>query len=230
MTFGEKLLKARKDRGLSQEELAARLGVSRQAVSKWETEESRPDLDKLAALCTELGLSMDFLCLDRQAAEQALVPEGRSQKWPALAAALLIFALGMLAGRALFPVRQVEYQIEYRTPELTVEDIELVDVQIWTDWSAELNQKVWNLSVMPGTPADGLQVRFLIENSYGVKNTELQGTADGAFYTAVHPVLNGGSQSFTAELELNGQKQRIPLMRAEDIWENGYTQVWQWEK
>ena len=50
MSFQENLIRARKARGMTQEELAARLSISRQAVSKWETGESLPDLYKLAAL------------------------------------------------------------------------------------------------------------------------------------------------------------------------------------
>ena len=62
MSFQENLIRARKARGITQEELAARLSISRQAVSKWETGESLPDLYKLAALADELGVSTDELC------------------------------------------------------------------------------------------------------------------------------------------------------------------------
>ena len=62
MSFQENLIRARKARGMTQEELAARLSISRQAVSKWETGESLPDLYKLASLADELGVSTDELC------------------------------------------------------------------------------------------------------------------------------------------------------------------------
>ncbi len=51
MTLGEKLQLLRRSRGLSQEQLAAELDVSRQAISKWECGDSTPDLDKLRAIC-----------------------------------------------------------------------------------------------------------------------------------------------------------------------------------
>ena len=47
MRFSEKLPKLRKNNNLSQEQLAEQLGVSRQAVSKWESEQSTPDIEKL---------------------------------------------------------------------------------------------------------------------------------------------------------------------------------------
>lgn len=62
MTFSETLTCARKRRGWSQEELAARVQVSRQAVSKWETGDAMPDLPKLLALADALELSLDVLC------------------------------------------------------------------------------------------------------------------------------------------------------------------------
>lgn len=62
MTFHEILLQQRKRRGLSQEELAGMVNVSRQAVSKWETGDAMPDLPKLLALADALDLSLDALC------------------------------------------------------------------------------------------------------------------------------------------------------------------------
>ena len=56
-----RLTQLRKAKELSQEELASRLGVSRQAVSKWERGESSPDLDNLMALAALYGCSLDQL-------------------------------------------------------------------------------------------------------------------------------------------------------------------------
>ena len=56
-----KLVNLRKSFGLSQEDLAAKLGVSRQAVSKWERAESSPDTDNLIALAEIYGTTVDDL-------------------------------------------------------------------------------------------------------------------------------------------------------------------------
>ena len=61
MKLHEKILYCRKRAGLSQEALAESVGVSRQAVSKWETGESVPETGKLAALAAALGVSVDWL-------------------------------------------------------------------------------------------------------------------------------------------------------------------------
>jgi len=59
--LGETILKYRQERGLSQEKLAERVGVSRQAVSKWEVGDAVPDTDKLIPLARTLGITVDEL-------------------------------------------------------------------------------------------------------------------------------------------------------------------------
>lgn len=59
MNFGEKLTQLRKEKGMSQEELANNLNVSRQAVSKWESNSSYPETDKIIAICKLFNCSMD---------------------------------------------------------------------------------------------------------------------------------------------------------------------------
>ena len=61
MTFGEKVRSCRQEKGLTQENLGERLGVSSQAVSKWENNESYPDAELLLPLANELDVSLDLL-------------------------------------------------------------------------------------------------------------------------------------------------------------------------
>lgn len=61
MDIGERLLKLRKGVGLSQEEVANKLGVSRQTISKWETGESNPDFDKIIPICELYNITTDEL-------------------------------------------------------------------------------------------------------------------------------------------------------------------------
>lgn len=61
LAMAQRLVNRRKAAGLSQEALAAQLGVSRQAVSKWERSESSPDTDNLIALAALYGVSLDEL-------------------------------------------------------------------------------------------------------------------------------------------------------------------------
>lgn len=61
MKFGDKLILLRKQKGLSQEELAEKLGVSRQSVSKWESNYTYPETDKIVQICNLFDCSMDDL-------------------------------------------------------------------------------------------------------------------------------------------------------------------------
>ena len=61
MKFGENLQKLRKEKGISQEQLAEQLGVTRQSVSKWESGASYPEMDKIVALCNIFHCDMNVL-------------------------------------------------------------------------------------------------------------------------------------------------------------------------
>lgn len=61
MSLGNHLFHARKKKGLSQEEVAEKLGISRQTVSKWETDETLPDICQSKSLAVLYGLSLDEL-------------------------------------------------------------------------------------------------------------------------------------------------------------------------
>lgn len=61
MTLGKKLQSLRNEKNISQEELALELGVSRQAVSKWELDASMPDTANIIHLCKFFAVSADYL-------------------------------------------------------------------------------------------------------------------------------------------------------------------------
>lgn len=71
MTLGERIAQARKQAGLSQEQLGEKLGVSRQAVSKWEGDQTNPDVAYVAQMCRTLGVSSDWLLLGEESAQTA---------------------------------------------------------------------------------------------------------------------------------------------------------------
>lgn len=112
MKLPEKILYSRKRAGLSQEALADMVGVSRQAVSKWETGEALPETAKLSALAAALGVSVDWLLSDeepeepRTRAEQAedwtdklpRMLRGAAKRWGWLAGVYLAVVGALFAG------------------------------------------------------------------------------------------------------------------------------------
>lgn len=66
MNMADRIQYLRKAKGISQEELAEKVGVSRQAVSKWESEQSMPDLEKIIAMSDFFEVTTDYLLKGRR--------------------------------------------------------------------------------------------------------------------------------------------------------------------
>ena len=86
MTMADRIQSLRKTKGISQEELADQIGVSRQAVSKWESEQSNPDLEKVILLSEYFEVTTDYL----------LMVWIEQQREYSVAIGLILFAVGCL--------------------------------------------------------------------------------------------------------------------------------------
>ena len=75
MTLGEKIKEARKQCGLSQEQLAEKMAISRSAVAKWEANNGLPDVDNLKALAQLLNVSIDYLLDDGEVIDEVVMRE-----------------------------------------------------------------------------------------------------------------------------------------------------------
>ena len=75
MILADKIIKQRKKNGWSQEELAEKMNVSRQAVSKWESAQSTPDLEKILQLSKLFGVTTDYLLKDENEEEEFTAEE-----------------------------------------------------------------------------------------------------------------------------------------------------------
>ena len=125
MILADKIITLRKKNGLSQEELAEKLGVSRQAISKWESAHSIPELDKILQLGYIFGVSTDYLLKDEIEIEDSVENKrgdevrrvslgdahkyldirARSSRWIALATLTLII-LGALSEHAEYGISE----------------------------------------------------------------------------------------------------------------------------
>lgn len=113
MTFGEKLQALRRERNLSQEQLAASLGVSRQAVSKWELNDAVPDVENVVKLSRLFSVSTDYLLKEEMASpERAVQPAARDNGGQQRT--ILLLSLGVMALAALFSA--MAWKIWYSWP------------------------------------------------------------------------------------------------------------------
>lgn len=121
MTLGQRIGQYRKNLGISQEELGGRLGVSRQAVSKWETDASAPDTENLLALSREFGVSLAELTATP--AENA--PAGKKHPWrlPALCGVL---ALAVAAGALVWAYHGGETNNPKPSPPAEIPDTDFL--------------------------------------------------------------------------------------------------------
>ncbi len=101
MTIGERLLKLRKEKNISQEELANVLDVSRQTVSKWETDQSTPDFDKIIPLCEYFGITSDELLTGNQNIKEAKKENVKSKFARNIAISVMLYIFALIAIIAL---------------------------------------------------------------------------------------------------------------------------------
>ncbi len=110
-TIGSRISKYRKEKGMTQEELASRLGVSSQAVSKWENDLSCPDISLLPALCQALGVTSDEL-LTGKTNEVRLVPPAERKSLDELTLRVYVNSADGDRVRVNLPMRLVKVCME----------------------------------------------------------------------------------------------------------------------
>lgn len=95
MSMAERIQNLRKAKGVSQEELAEVAGVSRQAVSKWESEQSLPEIDKVLLIAEYFGVTTDYLLKGEDAPAQEVKKENGLSSRVLYIAATAFTAIGL---------------------------------------------------------------------------------------------------------------------------------------
>ena len=108
MNIADRIQQLRKSKGLSQEELADKIGVSRQAVSKWESEQSTPDIEKIILLSDYFETTTDYLL-------KGIEPSNEfEKKWSAMffsAAGTIANAIGLISAIVVWVEQQRVYAV-----------------------------------------------------------------------------------------------------------------------
>lgn len=108
MNISDRIQHLRKARGISQEELADKIGVSRQAVSKWESEQSVPDMDKIISLSDFFETTTDYLLKGIEPVKES------EKKWSApvfSVAGTVLNAAGLVLAAVIWIERQTVYAV-----------------------------------------------------------------------------------------------------------------------
>ena len=194
MTLGQRIQAHRTRLGLSQEGLGDRLGVSRQAVSKWEADRAVPDTDKLIALSKLFGLSLnELLQVDGPPPAGEPLPTHRPRAKPVLAA-VLVLALLALAGTTLSLADRVT-ALEEEVAALQSGAQELDPAELvagWDFWVINDNKAgravEFQVTVARYDPAEELEVFFLLSGlGVGAERAQadrVSSVQDAGVYTA----------------------------------------------
>jgi len=209
MDFKERVFLARKEKGLSQETLAESIGVSRQAVSKWETGEAMPDTEKLIALCRVLQLDMEYLALGK-----TVTPTATKGKkiCPWIAALLVVvcllsgFCIGFLWGRGSDNRQNIDLQ--------TIKLLESVHVRNVTTSAAGSGEL--EIGILPSILPEGMTVQVFCEDQILGSAQTIPCTFSGNYYRfTVATYCKPFQYRMTVQLTVNGVNKQIPLIDIE---------------
>jgi len=232
MKLNEKITKLRKQKGLSQEALAEKLSVSRQAISKWETGESLPDMDNIAFLCKEFDVSADFLLNDSvENPNEFCVLHDNSQttakKLTATRIALICVSCVLALILILVPVYALIVQDYKAATEFLNQGEYISGVNIYRVIS---DSSYTNVELILKEEYDNIDVVFLIKNNSGLI-TEYPATREGSSYIAkMYITKNNSQQIITAKITVGNHIFTAALARVdisynsfhtyEEIWDN----------
>lgn len=134
MKFAEKILRLRKGKGMSQEELAEKLNVSRQAVSRWEIGSAQPDVSNILQLSKLFGVTTDYLLNDDYESDKDIPvvknAETMANKKTKKIIALCVSSLGLLGNFIIYILSRF---IEVMVPYVTYENDKK-----WYNWNSGL--------------------------------------------------------------------------------------------
>lgn len=98
MKLGERLFNYRRKKGLSQEDVASKLNVTRQTISKWETDQTLPDIDKIESICELFDITTDELLKGKKNETNIAVAqvEDKRKKALVISGSLFLYFLGII--------------------------------------------------------------------------------------------------------------------------------------
>ena len=188
MTLGQRIQEHRLRLGLSQAGLGERLGVSRQAVSRWEADGAVPDTDKLIALSKLFGLTLNELLQVENPPEPPAPVEKAAEKrsrlrWRPLLLAAVCFLAGLAVGRA----QDLAARLGPPAPREVIADYGLTETALRDDPTA-VSLRLWVL-LEDADVLEDTEVFFLVETAGGetlrTEPTEVRESLEGVTCSAV---------------------------------------------
>lgn len=242
MTLGQRIQTHRTKQELSQEALGEKLGVSRQAVSKWEADGAVPDTDKLIALSKLFGVTLNELLQVEEPPRTGETVPGETKKKPGKPRllpllALLAFVLGfggytISIGRHYGQLHDQLVRLERRVAELESEagglDPSAPLVASYDYEVSRLGEYVtFTVVLVAAQQVEGMTVSIQASGTGGqAKTVQAKRQGEGSTYSATLSVPFGSSgATLTAVFGAESRTYTQALVRVSNVWGSG----WDWE-
>lgn len=205
MKFNENLVKYRKLKGFTQEEMAEKMQVSRQSVSKWENGEAVPELAKIIKLAEILEVSLDVLC-GREDKEQNISVskcESKNTKkiWNKALLSILVI-IGIIAGGIFgYSIGHFEKEIQSADSEV----YELPDMVEVADVMFNVQNKKLTCEFVPSIYSENLSYRVIVSDEFA--NKTYTPNFENGIGTAIIPVGKYNMCNLFLEIS-NGEESR----------------------
>lgn len=225
MEFSERVLQARKAKGMSQEKLAELVGVSRQAVSKWETGEAKPDVEKLIAICEVLELSMDYLCFGKEEepckSELPLAEnvgleqkrQGQNKVWNYVGTLCAGIVIGIMVMFFVFYVPANKKNI--RSIDYSEFLYSMTVANVTHELKFGNGGKYWTLYLVPSMQLEDLQMQYMIINHAKGTVEYLDAEYTDGLYQADWALADRFDGTFIAVFSLGEVSVQVPLFQVE---------------
>ena len=224
MDLDKRIQQLRKDAGLSQEQLAERLGVSRQAVGKWESGQGSPGFDRLTGLCEVLDVTMSQLLGEEVKGNK---DKARKYHWAAAGAAALLILLAVLfiykerkdMGQLRSDLDRLEGQLNsvYENVNLQISSLvsgindQLVQSEsLVADYSAEIlsvdmetTEITYRVEAVPKVFSEGTKAKFVLSSKE--ESVSADGIQENGSFTATLSAPSSSLMKLSIQLEKDGE-------------------------
>ena len=218
MEFREQLVLIRRQKGWSQEQLAERIGVSRQAISKWETGDTQPALAQLIALADELDISLDILC-DRttkaaaataSAVGETAPPSGQTF-WKRLCLILCLISAVLLIPLSLMTLHVLPSDVVPAEESAAVSALPDTIQVTGLSFSAEEPDRL-SFQFVPSIIDDALTYTLTFTDSNG-QSRRFEVTGDGGVFTGTVDLFERDTYAVALEITAGEERRAVALAR-----------------
>ena len=227
MTLGEKIYKLRNERNMTQEQLAEKLGVTRQSISKWEGDLVKPEIEKLKAMAKLFEVSLDDLISD-EAAETKTTKAERFERNVTVYKFVSIITAGICLVMIVIMIAvAVNLSDRIRALELTgFSPAAYGDNDSYTDNVSEIfsdvswkikdadkkkQQSKLHIEAELKTYRDSTEITAIAETDSGKQYTAALENSNGRFRGDVDIPISGEQMKITLVVDNNGEKQKVVI-------------------